>query len=108
MLTASATASICQIGSDMELVVCDFFARGIPIFDKWERTVLEKTCKSMSFVSYHAYYRPFFREDDTRDMASFLVSGADMDDFIKGVAATVNATKVHLKGAHDVYISFDE
>lgn len=41
-------------------------------------------------------------------MASFLASGVDMDGFIKDVAATIDATKAHLKSAHDVYISFDE
>jgi len=56
----------------------------------------------------HASFQPFFKEDGTRDMASFLASGVDMDGFIKDVAATIDATKAHLKSAHDVYISFDE
>ena len=93
---------------DVELVVCGSSAHGMPTFGKWEQTVLEKTYENVNFVSCHAYYQPFFKEDGTRDMASFLASGVDMDGFIKDVAATIDATKAHLKSAHDVYISFDE
>lgn len=59
---------------------------GMPTFGKWEQTVLEKTYENVNFVSCHAYYQPFFKEDGTRDMASFLASGVDMDGFIKDVA----------------------
>lgn len=101
-------AGMRQIDPDVELVVCGSSAHGMPTFGKWEQTVLEKTYENVNFVSCHAYYQPFFKEDGTRDMASFLASGVDMDGFIKDVAATIDATKAHLKSAHDVYISFDE
>ena len=104
MLAASVAAGMRQIDPDVELVVCGSSAHGMPTFGKWEQTVLEKTYENVNFVSCHAYYQPFFKEDGTRDMASFLASGVDMDGFIKDVAAT----KAHLKSAHDVYISFDE
>lgn len=108
MLAASVAAGMRQIDPDVELVVCGSSAHGMPTFGKWEQTVLEKTYENVNFVSCHAYYQPFFKEDGTRDMASFLASGVDMDGFIKDVAATIDATKAHLKSAHDVYISFDE
>ena len=107
-LAASVAAGMRQIDPDVELVVCGSSAHGMPTFGKWEQTVLEKTYENVNFVSCHAYYQPFFKEDGTRDMASFLASGVDMDGFIKDVAATIDATKAHLKSAHDVYISFDE
>ena len=91
-----------------ELTGVDAVVVDAPTFGKWEQTVLEKTYENVNFVSCHAYYQPFFKEDGTRDMASFLASGVDMDGFIKDVAATIDATKAHLKSAHDVYISFDE
>lgn len=108
MLAASVAAGMRQIDPDVELVACGSSAHGMPTFGKWEQTVLEKTYENVNFVSCHAYYQPFFKEDGTRDMASFLASGVDMDGFIKDVAATIDATKAHLKSAHDVYISFDE
>ena len=108
MLAASVAAGMRQIDPDVELVVCGSSAHGMSTFGKWEQTVLEKTYENVNFVSCHAYYQPFFKEDGTRDMASFLASGVDMDGFIKDVAATIDATKAHLKSAHDVYISFDE
>ena len=40
----------------------------MPTFGKWEQTVLEKTYENVNFVSCHAYYQPFFKEDGTRDM----------------------------------------
>ena len=54
------------------------------------------------------YYFPELKTDGTRDIASFLASGVDMDGFIKECAAAIDATKARLKSKHDVYISFDE
>ena len=45
-------------------------------FGKWEETVLEKTFDNVNFVSCHAYYHPELQPDGTRDMKSFLASGA--------------------------------
>lgn len=77
-------------------------------FGRWEETVLQKTYDLVDFVSCHAYYHPELQPDGSRDMASFMASGVDMDDFIKDVAAAIDATKARLKSKHDVYISFDE
>ena len=62
----------------------------------------------MNFVSAHAYYFPQIMPDGSRDMASFLASGVDMDGFIKDVGAAIDATRSRLKSDHNVYISFDE
>lgn len=107
-LAASVAAGMRQIDPNVELVVCGSSSHGMPTFGEWEQTVLEKTYENVDFISCHAYYQPFFKEDGTRDMASFLASGVDMDGFIKDVAAAIDATKARLKSTHDVYISFDE
>ena len=73
-LAASVAAGMRQIDPSVELVVCGSSAHGMPTFGAWEQTVLEKTYENVNFVSCHAYYQPFFKEDGTRDMASFLAS----------------------------------
>lgn len=107
-LAASVAAGMRQIDPDVELVVCGSSSHDMPTFGEWEETVLEKAYENVNFVSCHAYYQPFFKEDGTRDMASFMAAGVDMDSFIKDVAAVIDATKARLKSAHEVYISFDE
>ena len=107
-LAASVAAGMRQIDPDLELVVCGSSSHGMPTFGAWERTVLEKTYNNVDFISCHAYYAPARREDGSRDMASFLASGVDMDGFIKDVAAVIDSVKASLKSKHDVYISFDE
>lgn len=107
-LAASVAAGMRQMDPDVELVVCGSSAHGMPTFGEWERTVLEKTYENVDFISCHAYYQPFFKDDGTRDMASFLASGVDMDGFIKDVAAVIDSVKAHLKSKHEVAISFDE
>ncbi|KAB7789298.1 arabinosylfuranosidase ArfA [Bifidobacterium cebidarum] len=107
-LAASAAAGMRMIDPDVELVVCGSSHHAMDTFGAWEETVLEKTYESVDFVSCHAYYHPELRSDGTRDMASFLASGVDMDGFINDVAAVIDATKARLKSIHDVFISFDE
>lgn len=107
-LAASVAAGMRQIDPDLELVVCGSSSHGMLTFGAWERTVLEKTYNNVDFISCHAYYAPARREDGSRDMASFLASGVDMDGFIKDVAAVIDSVKASLKSKHDVYISFDE
>ncbi|MCH9275153.1 alpha-N-arabinofuranosidase [Bifidobacterium amazonense] len=107
-LAASVAAGMRQMDPDVELVVCGSSAHSMPTFGTWEETVLQKTYDNVNFVSCHAYYFPGRKADGTRDMASFLASGVDMDGFIKDVAAAIDATKARLKSKHEVYISFDE
>ncbi|MBT1163429.1 alpha-N-arabinofuranosidase [Bifidobacterium felsineum] len=107
-LAASVAAGMRMIDPDVELVVCGSSHHDMDTFGKWEETVLEKTYENVDFISCHAYYHPESQPDGTRDMASFLASGVDMDSFIKDVAAIIDATKARLKSDHDVFISFDE
>lgn len=107
-LAASVAAGMRQIDPDVELVVCGSSSHVMDTFGEWEQTVLEKTYEQVNFISCHAYYHPELQEDGSRDMASFMAAGVDMEGFIKDVAATIDATKAKLKSKHNVYISFDE
>lgn len=107
-LAASVAAGMRMLDPDLELVVCGSSNHTMDSFGKWEETVLEHTFDKVDFVSAHAYYFPQLMENGSRDMASFLASGVDMDGFIKDVGAAIDATKALLKSDHNVYISFDE
>lgn len=107
-LAASVAAGMRMIDPDLELVVCGSSSHTMDTFGKWEETVLEHTFDKVNFVSAHAYYFPQIMPDGSRDMASFLASGVDMDGFIKDVGAAIDATRSRLKSDHNVYISFDE
>lgn len=107
-LAASVASGMRFIDPNIELVVCGSSSHSIDSFGRWEETVLEKTYDLVDYVSCHAYYHPELQADGSRDMVSFMASGADMDGFIKDVAAAIDATKARLKSKHDVYISFDE
>ena len=107
-VAADVARGMRQMDPDVELVVCGSSSHTMDTFGRWEETVLEKTYDLVNFVSCHAYYHPELQPDGSRDMASFMASGVDMDNFIKDVAAAIDATKARLKSDHDVYISFDE
>lgn len=107
-LAASVAAGMRQIDPGLELVVCGSSGHGMATFGDWERTVLDRTYELVDFVSCHAYYHPERLADGSRDMASFLASGVDMDGFIRDVASCIDATRARLKSGHEVSISFDE
>lgn len=107
-LAADVARGMRQMDPDVELVVCGSSSHDMDSFGRWEETVLEKTYDLVDFVSCHAYYHPELQSDGSRDMVSFMAAGVDMDNFIKDVAAAIDATKARLKSDHDVFISFDE
>ena len=107
-LAASVARGMRQIDPDVELVVCGSSSHVMDTFGRWEEIVLEKTYDLVDFISCHAYYHPELQPDGSRDMVSFMAAGVDMDNFIKDVAAAIDATKARLKSNHDVFISFDE
>lgn len=107
-LAASVARGMRAIDPDVELVACGSSSHVMDTFGRWEETVLEKTYDLVDFISCHAYYHPELQPDGSRDMVSFMAAGVDMDNFIKDVAAAIDATKARLKSDHDVFISFDE
>ena len=62
----------------------------------WEREVLEETYDEVDLISMHAYY---WEKDG--DLASFLASGVEMDDFIDDVVASVD----HVRAAQNATAS---
>ncbi|WP_022873512.1 alpha-N-arabinofuranosidase [Nesterenkonia alba] len=91
------------VDRDIELVAVGSSNRQMPTFGDWEHTVLKHTYEEVDYISMHAYYY-----EDNGDAASFLAEAVDMDAFIDGVVATIDAVKAAGKHRKQVNISFDE
>jgi alpha-N-arabinofuranosidase len=102
-LAAVTARAMRAIEPDLELVACGSSSRGMPTFGAWERTVLERAFDEIDYISCHAYYHEL-----DGDVASFLASGVDMDDFIEGVVATIDHVRAVKKSQKQINISFDE
>jgi alpha-N-arabinofuranosidase len=91
------------IDPSLELVVCGSSGPGMPTFGAWEREVLTQAYEDIDFVSAHSYY-----QERDGDLASFLASGVEMDDFIDSLVATCDHVKAARKLTKPMMISFDE
>ena len=101
---ASQTAKAMRmIDPTLELVACGSSGSGMPTFGMWERTVLEEAYEDVDFLSAHAYYC-----EQDGDLASFLASAVDMDNFIDSIVATADHVRAARKLSKRIMISFDE
>lgn len=91
------------VDPDLELVAVGSSNRQMPTFGSWEHTVLTHAYDEVDYISMHAYY-----QERDEDAASFLAEAVDMDAFIEGVIATIDAVKAAGKHRKQVDISFDE
>ncbi|WP_407359150.1 alpha-N-arabinofuranosidase [Microbacterium sp. LTA6] len=91
------------VDPSIELVAVGSSSRSMPTFGTWEHTVLTHAYDEVDYVSMHAYY-----QEHDGDAESFLAESVDMDAFIEGVIATVDAVKAAGKHTKQVDISFDE
>ena len=101
---ASRTAkAMRQLDPSVELVVCGSSSAHMPTFGEWERVVLTHTYDDVDYISCHAYYAP-----KDGDLASFLASAVDMDQFIEAVVATADHVKAVNGSSKTINLSFDE
>jgi alpha-N-arabinofuranosidase len=75
----------------------------MPTFGQWEATVLEHAYEMVDYVSCHAYY-----EEKDGDLASFLASAVNMENFIADVVATADHVRAKKRAKKRINISFDE
>jgi alpha-N-arabinofuranosidase len=102
-IAAEAGKAMKLVDPTIELVACGSSGHDMPTFGYWESEVLERAWEVVDYISMHAYY-----EEHDGDRRSFLGSGAAMDAFIDGVAATVDAVATRKHSRKRVRISFDE
>jgi alpha-N-arabinofuranosidase len=102
-LAAEAGKAMKLVDPTLELVACGSSNHTMPTFGYWESEVLEHTWDVVDHISMHAYY-----EELDGDRRSFLASGADMDSFIDGVAATIDAVAARKHSTKSIGIAFDE
>ncbi|RPF23003.1 alpha-N-arabinofuranosidase [Myceligenerans xiligouense] len=102
-VAAETARAMRMVDPEIELVACGSSSSSMPTFGEWERAVLTETYEHVDYVSAHAYY---FEEDG--DLASFLASSVDMDNFVAAVAATADQVRAARKLDKRIHISFDE
>ena len=102
-LAAEAGKAMKLVDPTLELVACGSSNHTMPTFGYWESEVLEHAWDVVDHISMHAYY-----EEVDGDRRSFLASGADMDSFIDGVAATIDAVAARKHSSKTIGIAFDE
>ncbi|MFU8945423.1 alpha-N-arabinofuranosidase [Mycetocola zhadangensis] len=102
-IAAKTASAMRQMDPTLELVACGSSKPTMPTFAEWERVVLHHTYQHVDYISCHAYY-----EELDGDLDSFLASGANMDEFIVSLIATIDHVKAVLKSDKTINISFDE
>jgi alpha-N-arabinofuranosidase len=102
-LAAATAEAMRAVDPTLELVVCGSSARSMPTFGSWDQTVLEHCYEHVDLISTHAYYDP-----ESSDLASFLASGAAMDEQIREVAAIADRVGAGMGATKRIDISFDE
>lgn len=102
-LALSTARAMRMVDRDLELVACGSSAWEMPTFGDWERTILELGYEEIDFISMHRYVDP-----GAQDRASLLAAGVDMDRFIDGIIATVDAVGAKRRNDKRIKISVDE
>ncbi|MFW6723773.1 alpha-N-arabinofuranosidase [Streptomyces sp. MAR4 CNY-716] len=102
-LAAEAGKAMHQVDPSIELVACGSSNAQMPTFGTWEREVLEETYDEVDYLSLHAYY-----EELDGDRASFLASGAHMDQYISDVVSTADHVRAVRRADKRIKLSFDE
>ena len=87
----------------IELVAVGSSGHRMPTYGAWEETVLDRSFEVVDHLSLHAYYA-----ETGGDRRSFLGAGADMDAFIKEVAAITDAVAGRRHSKKKIKLSFDE
>ncbi len=102
-LAAETASAMRMMDPDLELVACGSSSPEMETFSAWEYEVLSQTYELVDYISAHAYY---WERDG--DLASFLASSVEMDNFVDDVVATADAVRAKGKYKKRINISFDE
>ncbi|GHJ47669.1 alpha-N-arabinofuranosidase [Catellatospora sp. TT07R-123] len=102
-LAAETARAMRMVDPGLELVACGSSGSGMPTFGQWEATVLEHAYDLVDYVSCHAYY-----QEKNGDLAGFLASAVNMENFIDDVVATADHIRAKKRAAKRIKISFDE
>ena len=102
-IAAETARAMRMIDPSLELVACGSSNSSMPTFGSWESTVLEQAYEQVDYISLHAYY-----QEKDGDLASFLASALDMEQFIDSVVATADHVRAKSRNSKRINLSFDE
>ncbi len=102
-LAVETARAMRQVDPTIELIACGSSDRRISTFGVWDATVLHHAHEAVDYLSVHGYY-----EEKDGDLASFLASSVEMDEFIRATVATVDHVAAKGRSRKRVDLSFDE
>jgi len=103
-LACEAAKAMKWVDPAIQLVACGSSGRGMSTFGEWEKTVLEHTYEHVDYISLHTYYS----RKRCKTVADYLAKSADMEAFIKEVAATCDYVRAVKRAKKMINLSFDE
>jgi alpha-N-arabinofuranosidase len=101
-IAATVGSALRMMDPALELVACGSSSSAMATFGTWEATVLAEAYDQVDYVSAHAYY------ENTGNLAEFLGSAVNMDNFVTDVVATADHVRARRGGRKRINISFDE
>lgn len=93
------------ISPDSKVIACGSSSPKSLTFPSWDRTVLNMTFDNIDYLSLHAYYS-YPTED--HNVAEFLASAKNFDEYIKTVKQLVIDEKIKRNSNKELYLSVDE
>jgi alpha-L-arabinofuranosidase len=102
-IAAQTANAMRRIDPDLQLIACGSSFLGMPTFGEWEREVLTEAYDQVDMISLHAYYQQV-----GDDLASFLASAENMDQFIDSVVAIADSVRAVRRSEKRMMVAFDE
>ena len=102
-IAAETGKAMKAVDPTIEVIACGSTGDEEPTYGYWDSAVLERCWDVVDYLSMHSYYY-----ERGGDRQSFLASGAHMDDYIRGIVATIDAVGARKHSRKRIGISFDE
>jgi len=101
---AQETAKVMRwVDPRVQLTACGSSHRGMPTYGHWEQEVLERCFDQVDCISLHQYFR-----NDSNDIKTYFGVIADLDSFIREVAAIADAVAAKRRSPKRIMLSLDE
>lgn len=100
---ARVARAVKRVDPSLELVAGGSSLHEMASFPAWDRTVLEQCYEDVDYLALHQYYPA-----DVVDEQSFLVSGHDLDNYVRAAIATCDYVRAHKRSRRQMSLSLDE
>ncbi|MBA1393721.1 alpha-N-arabinofuranosidase, partial [Lactobacillus sp. XV13L] len=91
------------VDPEIELIASGSSLHDMPTFGNWEETLLDHVYDDVDYLSLHQYY-----DNDEHNIAKFLASSEDFNDFINDVIAICDSVKARKHSRKVMNLAIDE